>query len=1033
MVLRLVSGLFALHTVASIQSFQRSLVAATDSQFVRITRTNDSGAPAVGQVQVLRSGLVVYEANVTASPGESLLLDTTHLPPHQPLTYMVRTSNDRSSPLPWSDWSPPVSLIIGPGARIQDWAGADWVCTSASSTDGRSSMLRKEFVIPSLSSLSSATLFIVGLGTFRAWLNGHEVSQGEVNTPGWTNWRNRTLYSTYPIDITWLEQTNALAVLLGNGMYNVPTPISSRYTKFTGSFGPRMLLGQLHVTYSNGTSSLVLSTTADGTWGSTDGGPVLFTHQYAGEDYNASLALPGWDQPGFSPQSDPAVQWTPAVNCTAQYPGGLLLPSDFEPIGVMETLPIVNITATEPPGTLLVDFGRNHAGYVSLSLSGVPAGSVVRVQPSETAINGQINQASGGTPMYWQYYTAPPATGVGNATVDIVLEPVFSTYGYRWVAVSLVSPTTGRLQADNGTVVVINATYGLNCNAALGGDVTQSVSSVCNGKVSCPYQVCVCGDNSCSPDEPPCIPDPATNCAKDFRAAYSCTKDPPGTVRSVYLPAEADNYVALLTCGPTPVPVVPNITAGHSNFFRASVDTVGTWTSSSTWVNAIHEITLEAVKANLQSVLTDCPHRERLGWLEVSHLMFPSIAYNFKIQRLWGKIALDTVDSQLASGMVPDIAPEYTVFSGGFRDSPEWGSAALMNPAWLYSWYGDAAILNTTYSTATAYVEYLLTQVDRSTGLLTYGLGDWIPVLPSPPGVTATGVLVQDLQALASIAHVLGKDGDAQKYSALAEQFADLYHSSFWSSSNSSYPTQCAAGFALSLNITPPADQPLAYAYLLQDVLSRGNVTTAGEIGNRYALLALANEPSGAGIDAVWSSLLRSTAPGYGWMLSMGETALAESWFDAAEDSHIHAMYGHIDEFLYTHIAGIQQDGIAPQCRGGGRAGGREQGTGQALPHFAAAGWKCVRIAPRIPRGLEWVNATFDSPRGMIRSSWAVTALSDASPGCAAAGVAAGAPSVVEVRVQSPRDTHLRVRLPLSGKELQAEAGEMVVLRDALC
>lgn len=41
---------------------------------------------------------------------------------------------------------------------------------------------------------------------------------------------------------------------------------------------------------------------------------------------------------------------------------------------------------------------------------------------------------------------------------------------------------------------------------------------------------------------------------------------------------------------------------------------------------------------------------------------------------LLDRCAQDTVDTQLPSGMVPDIAPEYTVFSGGFRDSPEWGS-----------------------------------------------------------------------------------------------------------------------------------------------------------------------------------------------------------------------------------------------------------------------------------------------------------------------------------------------------------------------
>jgi hypothetical protein len=52
-------------------------------------------------------------------------------------------------------------------------------------------------------------------------------------------------------------------------------------------------------------------------------------------------------------------------------------------------------------------------------------------------------------------------------------------------------------------------------------------------------------------------------------------------------------------------------------------------------------------------------------------------------------------------------------------------------------------IINATFPTASAYVEYLLGKRDISTGLLAYGLGDWIPVVPSPMGVTATGILVQ--------------------------------------------------------------------------------------------------------------------------------------------------------------------------------------------------------------------------------------------------------------------------------------------------
>ncbi len=81
------------------------------------------------------------------------------------------------------------------------------------------------------------------------------------------------------------------------------------------------------------------------------------------------------------------------------------------------------------------------------------------------------------------------------------------------------------------------------------------------------------------------------------------------------------------------------------------------------------------------------------------------------------------------------------MFSGGFRDSPEWGSAAILNPYWLHSWYGDVATLNATFETGVRYTSYLMSQ-RNSQGLLAYGLGDWIPVVPTPLGVTATGALL---------------------------------------------------------------------------------------------------------------------------------------------------------------------------------------------------------------------------------------------------------------------------------------------------
>ena len=67
-------------------------------------------------------------------------------------------------------------------------------------------------------------------------------------------------------------------------------------------------------------------------------------------------------------------------------------------------------------------------------------------------------------------------------------------------------------------------------------------------------------------------------------------------------------------------------------------------------------------------------------FFQVTHLMTPSVMYNFDASSLALKIVEDIANAQLPSGLVPDIAPEYVVFDGGFRDSPEWGSALLQLP-----------------------------------------------------------------------------------------------------------------------------------------------------------------------------------------------------------------------------------------------------------------------------------------------------------------------------------------------------------------
>ncbi|MEF8787759.1 MAG: family 78 glycoside hydrolase catalytic domain, partial [Planctomycetota bacterium] len=188
---------------------------------------------------------------------------------------------------------------------------------------------------------------------------------------------------------------------------------------------------------------------------------------------------------------------------------------------------------------------------------------------------------------------------------------------------------------------------------------------------------------------------------------------------------------------PEEMPVVAGLQSHHVS---SSAPIVGDFECSNELFNRIYELVDWAVRSNLQHVLTDCPHREKLGWLEVSYLMGPSIAYRYRIPALYSKVARDIRGAQLKNGLVPCIAPEYTVFDGGFRYTPAWASACIIDPWYMYRWYGDRRTLERHYPAMQRYLQYVK---ETSEDLIAKpGLGDWYDYLPGqrigPSKLTST-------------------------------------------------------------------------------------------------------------------------------------------------------------------------------------------------------------------------------------------------------------------------------------------------------
>ena len=385
---------------------------------------------------------------------------------------------------------------------------------------------------------------------------------------------------------------------------------------------------------------------------------------------------------------------------------------------------------------------------------------------------------------------------------------------------------------------------------------------------------------------------------------------------------------------------------------RNSSPAVGSFTCSDTLFNRIFELINWGIKSNMASVATDCPHREKLGWLEQTYLIGSSMHYNFDIHSLYNKMLDDMMDSQLESGLIPDIAPEYVHFEGGFRDSPEWGSAAVIIPWLLYKWYGDVDAMKRSYPMMKRYVDYL--QGKAIDHIIDYGLGDWYDLGPKYPGeaqltpkaLTATAIYFYDLKIISEMSKILGFEDDSKNYSDQSEMVRQAYLKKFYDGNSGICSTGSQTAYAMSLytGLIPEKDKKKVFGNLVNSIIKNNYALTSGDIGYHFLVRVLSENGRS---DILYKMNSRSDVPGYGYQLKKGATALTESWAALPTSSNDHMMLGHLMEWFYSGLAGIYQDD-------------------------SSVAYNRIIIAPKPVGNIKWVKCSYNSTKGIISSEWGI-------------------------------------------------------------
>jgi alpha-L-rhamnosidase len=179
----------------------------------------------------------------------------------------------------------------------------------------------------------------------------------------------------------------------------------------------------------------------------------------------------------------------------------------------------------------------------------------------------------------------------------------------------------------------------------------------------------------------------------------------------------------------------------HTDFREA-----GSFTCGQPLLNKLQDAALWAYRGNfVNGYPTDCPHREKNGWTGDAMLASELAMYNFHNTAAYNKWVGDILDEQGADGNFAAIIPT-SGWGYAWGNGPAWDSALVVIPWMLYVDQGDLRVLETAYPAMARYVDYM-TSRKTAEGLLTHGLGDWIPVKSKTPvEVTSTGYYYLDAQ-----------------------------------------------------------------------------------------------------------------------------------------------------------------------------------------------------------------------------------------------------------------------------------------------
>lgn len=382
---------------------------------------------------------------------------------------------------------------------------------------------------------------------------------------------------------------------------------------------------------------------------------------------------------------------------------------------------------------------------------------------------------------------------------------------------------------------------------------------------------------------------------------------------------------------------------------RADVEQTGEFETSNALLNDIHTICRDGIQSQIYNTFTDCPHREKLGWLDVPNELYYSISYNYDMAAFWSKTVQDCFDAQYATGKVPSTVPH---FHGDWDDDPNWGGSAILVPYRNWRMYGDKRLMTQYYDGMKRLINYYtgMTHDHIMPGSSYSALSDWgqgssglANQIPAEFTITTTYYYL--LRAMSEMAAELGHTDDAATFADTAGKVKTAFNKRFYNSATGMYDygNQGDYGMPLFYGLVDAENEERVAAKLAEAVKAANYKVKTGEIALKPVLMSLAKYGYN---DVVYQMACQTDYPSYGYWVKQGCTTTPELW--NMEYSQNHCMMDHIEEWFYSQLGGIQI---------------QEEADGRGLRRFV--------IQPWMPADMDRMHTRTKSLYGEILSEYA--------------------------------------------------------------